>query len=116
MPEIGTAERAPGVVVVGFDGYPWLGSTLLSVPKALELVIEDRGWRRALVSATTRGTVDLVDADAPGAVLTMQHWMYRQLAQDPRPQSEVVHTMAVGHEMPMKTHRFDDQGQLIALV
>lgn len=116
MGEIGTAERAPGVVVMGFDGYPWLGSTLLSVPKALELVIEDRGWVRALVSATTRGTVDMVDADAPGAVLTMQHWMYRQLAQDSRPQSEVVFTMTRGHDLPIKTHRFDDAGQLIALV
>ena len=116
MSEIGTAETTPGVVMMGITGYPWLGSTLLSVPKAMEMVIEDRGWKRALISATTRGSVDMVDADAPGAVEKMQHWMYRRLAEDPRPQSEVVHTLSIGMDMPMKTHRFDDAGQLVALV
>ena len=92
-----------------------MGNTLLSVPKAIEMVIEDQGWRRALVTVTTRSTVDMVDADSPGALLKMQRWMLRQLDQDPRPQSEMVLTMAVGMEMPIKTHRFDDGGQLVAL-
>lgn len=111
--EVYSAERNDGVVSVGLDGYPWLGTSLLFVPSVISQVMKHCGWSRVLASAPTRETVDLVDADAPGAVKRMESWMVRQLSQ-PRSQSEFALTMALGDELLTTTHRISS-GRLLGL-
>lgn len=111
--EVYTAERRGGVVSVGLDGFPWLGTSLLFVPAVINQVMTHYGWTRVLVSAPSRDTVDLVNADAPGALAEMEQWMQRQLSQ-PRTQSEFVLSMALDDELLTTTHRMSS-GRLLGL-
>ena len=111
--EIYSVERSGGVLSVGLDGYPWLGSSLLFVPSIIDQIMAHFGWSRVLVSAPTRETVDLVDADAPDAMARVEQWMLRNLSQ-PRSQSEFVLSMKTGDEFLTTTHRLSG-GRLLGL-
>lgn len=102
--EVYTTERDNGILSVGLDGFPWLGTSLLFVPAIISQVMAYSGWSRVLISAPTRDTVDLMDAEGPGALARMEQWMIRQLS-EPRSQSEFVLTMSRDDEYLTTTHR-----------
>jgi hypothetical protein len=106
--EVVSCEPAAGVVSIGLENHPWLGTSLLFVPSLLSQVMSDRGWGRALVAAPTRESVDLVRADRANAVDVMQGWMQMRLS-GPRSLSEVVLTMEQGDENLTKSHVMADQ-------
>ncbi len=114
LPNLHTWPSEMGVLSAGFEDHDWLGSSLLLLPKALEIVMQGAGWDRALVSSMSRETVDFVNADDPYAVAAIEDWMHQLGKSDPRPQSEFVWTMHIGDAVPVKTHKMYD-GQLIAL-
>lgn len=111
--EIYTIERSDGVVSIGLDGYPWLGASLLFVPSIIGQVMTHFGWSRAMVTAPTRETVDIVDAESSDAKTRVEQWMQRQLSQ-PRSQSEFVLSMGAGDEYLRTTHRLSN-GRLLGL-
>ena len=111
---LGSGDSAPGIVSAGIDGYPWLGTSLLLTPKVLEIVMMDLGWNRALISSVSRESVDFANADDPEALGRMERWMQERFSTDPRPQSDFVWTMKVGDDVPVKTHRMEED-KLVAL-
>lgn len=105
LPGAFRASSTPdGVLSLRLEGYPWLGTSLLFVPLLLSRVMEDRGWSRALIAAPTRETVDLVDADAPGAARVLERWMADKLA-GPRTQSEMVLSFRQGSTDYSRSYR-----------
>lgn len=116
LPELGTCQPVPGILAAGFSDYPWLGSSLLFTPNILELIMEDKDWDRALVTSTTRETVDLANADLPSSLSRMERWMNQRLDGDPRTQSEFLWTISRRDGAMRKTHRLDEEGRLVALV
>ncbi len=102
--EVYSTERSDGVVSIGLDEYPWLGTSLLFVPSVVTQVMAHYDWSRVLVSAPTRETIDLVDASQPDAMARMERWMHRHLSQ-PRSQSEFVLSMSQDDEYLTTTHR-----------
>lgn len=111
--EVYTAERDNSVLSLGLDAYPWLGTSLLFVPSIIAQVMAHYGWNRVHVAAASRETVDLVEADAPGALARLEQWMVRQLSQ-PRSQSEFVLSMSQTDEYLTTTHRMSG-GRLLGL-
>ena len=111
--EVYVAERESGVLSVGLESHPWLGTSLLFVPSIISQLMAHYGWSRAHVSAPTRDTVDLVNADAPNALAYLERWLLERLA-EPRSQSEFVLTMASGDELLTTTHRMSG-GRLLGL-
>lgn len=111
--EVYVAENSGGVLSVGLEGYPWLGAGLLFVPTILARVMAENGWRRVHVAAPTRETIDLVNADAPGALDLLQRWMLGRLS-EPRSQSEFVLSMSRDDDMLTTTHRLSG-GRLLGL-
>jgi len=102
--EVYAAERDNGVLSVGLDGYPWLGTSLLFVPSIITQLMTHFGWSRVHVSAPTRDTIDIVDAESPDALGHLERWIVRRLG-EPRSQSEFVLSMGVGDEYLTTTHR-----------
>lgn len=98
------ASVSEGVLSLGLQGYPWLGTSLLFVPLLISRVMEDRGWDRVLIAAPTRETVDLVNADAPDAARVLEAWMARNLA-GPRTQSEMVLGFRLGATEYQRSYR-----------
>lgn len=92
-----------GVVSLGLQDCPWLGSSLFFVPFLITRIMQERGWERALLAAPTRETVDLVDADEPGAIQVMERWMIERLA-GPRTQSDVVFDFRQGDTEYRRSH------------
>jgi len=105
--EVFTAENEGGILSVGLDGYPWLGTSLMFAPSILQGVMAHYGIDRALVAVPTRETVDLIDASRPNALAQMERWMLTRLA-GPRPQSEFVLRLALGDELLTTTHRMSN--------
>ena len=100
-------EQAGGVISVGIDDFPWLGTSLLFVPSILAGVMAHYGLERALVGAPSRETVDLIDATRADAVVRMEQWMVSRLA-GPRPQSEFVLSFAPGDAYLRTSHRMSN--------
>lgn len=105
--EVFTAEYEGGILSVGLEGYPWLGTSLMFAPSILQGVMAHHGIERALIAAPTRETVDLIDASGPNALARMERWMLSRLA-GPRPQSEFVLRLALGDELLTTTHRMSN--------
>lgn len=100
-------EQAGGVISVGIDDFPWLGTSLLFVPSILAGVMAHYALERALVGAPSRETVDLIDATRADAVGRMEQWMVSRLA-GPRPQSEFVLSFAPGDAYFRTSHRMSN--------
>ncbi len=100
-----------GVLSLGLQNRPWLGTSVLFVPSLISCVMEERGWKRALLASPTRETVDLVNMDRSGATPLMENWMAQNLA-GPRTQSEVVFTFSAGETEYRQSHRMFD-GRLL---
>ena len=102
--EVFAAENDGGILSVGLEDYPWLGTSLMFAPSILQGVMAHHGIERALVAAPTRDTVDLIDAADPKALARMERWMLTHLA-GPRPQSEFVLRLSLTDELLTATHR-----------
>jgi len=111
--EVYAVERDNGVLSVGLEGFPWLGTSLLFVPSIISQLMSHCGWNRVHVSAPTRDTVDLVNAEAPNALGYLERWVVEHLA-EPRSQSEFVLSMSRGDEFLTTTHRVSG-GRLLGL-
>lgn len=107
------AEVKSGLISVGLEGYPWLGTGLLFVPSIMSRIMAENGWTRVHVAAPSRETIEIVNADAPDALHHLQDWMLGRLA-EPRSQSEFVSSMSLGAEMLTTTHRMAN-GRLLGL-
>ncbi|MDJ0640688.1 MAG: hypothetical protein QNJ20_17840 [Paracoccaceae bacterium] len=115
LPDVGVIDHDSGAVSLSLDPAPWLGSSLLMTPGIFACVMRDRGWTRALIASPLRETVELRDADAPGAVSAMGDLMVRAMTNDTRFQSQCLWTMHLDAKGPKMTHRMDESGVLIAL-
>lgn len=111
--QVFAAERGNGILSVGLDDFPWLGTSLLFVPTIIAQITSHFGWNRVHVSAPTRDTIDLVDAEAPKALEHLGRWVVEHLA-EPRSQSEFVLSMSLGDEFLTTTHRVSG-GRLLGL-
>lgn len=111
--DVYVAENRNGILSVGLDGYPWLGTGLLFVPSIMSRLMEEHGWSRVHVAAPSRETIDIVNADAPDALPLLQDWMRERLA-EPRSQSEFVSSMSQGANLLTTTHRIAN-GRLLGL-
>ncbi|MEO0945233.1 MAG: hypothetical protein AAFY06_10385, partial [Pseudomonadota bacterium] len=111
--EVFVAEARKGILSVGLEGYPWLGSGLLFVPSIMSRLMAENGWARVHVAAPSRETIEVVNADAPQALDHLRDWMCERLA-EPRSQSEFVSSMSRGAEMLTTTHRLAG-GRLLGL-
>jgi hypothetical protein len=111
--DVFTSEQGDGVISVGLDEFPWLGTSLLFVPSILTGVMAHYGLERVLVGVPSRETVDMIDATRPDAAARMERWMASRLA-GPRPQSEFVFSFAGGDAYLKTTHRMSS-GRLYGL-
>lgn len=111
--DVFVAEARKGILSVGLEGYPWLGSGLLFVPSIMSRLMAENGWARVHVAAPSRETIEVVNADAPRALDHLRDWMCERLA-EPRSQSEFVSSMSRGAEMLTTTHRLAG-GRLLGL-
>ena len=105
--EVFAAEIEGGILSVGLEGYPWLGTSLMFAPPILQGVMAHHGIERALVAAPTRETVDLIDATRPDALKRMERWMLTRLS-GPRPQSEFVLCLGLDDVFLKATHRMSN--------
>lgn len=108
LPEDVFVTESRGILSVGLEGHPWLGTSLMFAPSILQSVMAHHGIDRALVAAPTRETVDLIDAGRDDAIGLMERWMIERLA-GPRPQSEFVLNLSGWDEIPRATHRMSNR-------